>query len=189
MQKIMFVLMLLSPMALFAAEKYTIDPNHTYPNFTIDHLGYSTMHGRFGKTSGTMMLDRETMTGSVDIRIDASSVDTGMQKRDDHLRSPDFLNASEFPHILYKADKVKLNKDGTGKVNGKLTIMGVTKPVSLMVTRMHCAVHPFDPTKQKFVCGFDATAQIKRSDFGVNYGLPGIGDDMMLSFEVEATRD
>jgi len=175
--------------ALAATESYTIDPKHTFPNFTINHLGFSTMHGRFGKTSGKLMLDRETMTGAVDVVIDAASVDTGFEKRNDHLRSPDFLNVGEFPTITYKADKVKLNKDGTGKVKGDLTLAGVTKPVTLNVEHMQCATHPFDPSKKKFVCGFDASATIKRSDFGVSYGLPGIGDDMQLSFEVEAERD
>ncbi|NIR94996.1 MAG: polyisoprenoid-binding protein, partial [Gammaproteobacteria bacterium] len=137
-----------------ATENYTIDPFHTYPNFTIDHLGYSTMYGRFGKTSGSFRLDRDRMTGSVDIRIDAASVDTGMKKRDDHLRSPDFLNVAEFPDITYSAKNVKLKKNGTGKVKGTLTMMGVSKPVTLEVTHMHCATHPFDPTKKKFVCGF-----------------------------------
>jgi len=181
--------MTVAGVASAARESYTIDPNHTFPNFTINHLGYSTMHGRFGKTSGKLTLDRETMTGSVEVVIDAASVDTGFHKRDDHLRSPDFLNVGEFPTITYKADKVKLNKDGTGTVQGKLTLAGVTKPVTLTVDRMHCATHPFDPSKKKFVCGFDASAMIKRSDFGVSYGLPGIGDEMQLSFELEAERN
>jgi polyisoprenoid-binding protein YceI len=183
------ILMAVSGAALAAKETYTLDPNHTYPNFTINHLGYSTMHGRFGKTSGKLTLDRSTMTGSVEVIIDAASVDTGMQKRDDHLRSPDFLNAGEFPEITYKADNVKLNKDGTGDINGKLTLAGVTKSVTLTVKNMNCATHPFDPSKQKFVCGFDASATIMRSDFGVKYGLPAISDEMQLSFEVEAQRD
>ena len=187
---VMLVLMMaVAGVALAASESYTIDPNHTYPNFTINHLGFSTMHGRFGKTSGKLTLDRDTMTGSVDVTIDASSVDTGFQKRNDHLRSPDFLNVGEFPTITYKADNVKLNKDGTGMVNGKLTLAGVTKIVPLKVDRMNCATHPFDPSKKKFVCGFDASATIKRSDFGVNYGLPAISDEMQLSFELEAERD
>jgi len=190
LRMVMIVLMTaVAGTALAASESYTIDPNHTFPNFTINHLGYSTMHGRFGKTSGKLTLDRDAMMGSVEVVIDAASVDTGFGKRDDHLRSPDFLNVGEFPTITYKASNVKLNKDGTGKVNGKLTLAGVTKPVTLDVDRMHCATHPFDPSKMKFVCGFDASATIKRSDFGVSYGLPGIGDEMQLSFELEAQRD
>jgi len=175
--------------AFAAVENYTLDPKHTYPNFTINHLGYSKMHGRFESTSGKMTLDRDTMTGSVEVTIDAASIDTGFGKRNDHLRSPDFLNAGEFATITYKADNVKLGKDGTGDVQGKLTIAGVTKDVTLHVDHMHCAVHPFDPAKKKFVCGFNATATIMRSDFGVKYGLPAISDEMQLEFEIEAQRD
>lgn len=189
MRKFVFAVLLTAPLlAQAAAEKYEIDPLHTFPNFKISHLGYSTMHGRFGSTSGTMTLDRDTMTGSVDITIEAASVSTGFSKRDDHLRSPDFLNANEFPEITFKASNAKLGQDGTGKVNGTLTIMGVSKPVALNVTHMHCGINPMDPKKEKFGCGFDAETTIKRSDFGVTFGLPGIGDDMAIELEVEAKR-
>lgn len=174
---------------LHAAETFTIDPTHTYPHFKIDHLGFSTMQGRFNKSSGTLTLDKANKTGSVSIVIDATSVDTGMAKRDDHLRSPDFLNAAEFPEITYHSDKVVINADDTATVDGKLTIMGTSKAVRLQVSRIHCGLHPMDPKKKKYVCGFDATANIKRSDFGMNYALPAIGDDMALSFEVEAIRN
>jgi polyisoprenoid-binding protein YceI len=82
------------PFSVMAAESFTIDPLHTFPNFTIDHLGFSTMHGRFGKTSGKLTVDEAKHSGSVEVVIDAASVDTGYIKRDDHLRSPDFLNAA-----------------------------------------------------------------------------------------------
>jgi polyisoprenoid-binding protein YceI len=128
-------------------------------------------------------------TGSVDITINAASADTGFKKRDDHLRSPDFLNATEFPEITYKSNSVMIHDDKSAMVDGALTIMGVSKPVSLNVTSMNCGIHPMDPKKQKYVCGFDATAKIKRSDFGINFALPAVGDDMELFFEVEAVRD
>lgn len=170
-------------------ESYTIDPTHTYPNFTINHLGFSTLHGRFNTTSGKLMFDQKNMTGSITITIDASSIDTGMKKRDDHLRGPDFLNSVEYPTMTFKADNIKLNMQGTGSVNGTLTLAGVSKKITLSVTAMHCGLHPFDPKKEKFVCGFDATTTILRSDFGIKYGLPAIGDEMNLSFEIEAIRD
>ena len=189
MRKFMLIALLAVPFASQAAvENYEIDPLHTFPNFKINHLGYSTMHGRFGKTTGKMTLDRDTMTGSVEITIDAASVDTGFSKRDDHLRSPDFLNAAEFPEITFKASNAKLGKNGTGDIDGTLTIMGVSKPVTLHVTHSHCAFNPMDPKKEKFGCGFDAKTSIKRSDFGVKYGLPAIGDDMMIELELEAKR-
>jgi len=187
-----FVVLALAAMPLsgFAAqESYTIDPLHTFPNFTIDHLGFSTMHGRFGKTTGKLTVDREKGTGSVNVKIDASSVNTGFDKRDDHLRSPDFLNVIEFPEITYKSTKVTIKPDKTGVVEGNLTMAGVTKPVRLDVKRMNCAINPMDPKKEKFVCGIDATTKIKRSDFGVKFALPAVGDEMNIALEVEAIRD
>jgi len=194
MQKIISALVFaVLPTTVMAADSFTIDPLHTFPNFTIDHLGFSTMHGRFGKTSGKLTVDEAKHTGSVDIVIDASSVNTGFIKRDDHLRSPDFLNAAEFPEITYKSTKVTIKGDVTGHatamVDGNLTISGVTKPVSLDVTRMHCGINPMDPKKQQYRCGFDAHAKIKRSDFGVKFALPAIGDEMNIDLEVEATRN
>ena len=182
------------PMSVMAADSYTIDPLHTFPNFTINHLGFSTMHGRFGKTTGTLTVDEAKHTGSVEVVIDASSVDTGYIKRDDHLRSPDFLNATEFPEITYKSSKVAIKGDpsnggATAVVEGKLTISGVSKAVTLDVKRMNCGINPMDPKKQQYRCGFDAEAKIKRSDFGVKFALPAIGDDMNLDLEVEAVRD
>lgn len=194
MQKIVSAIVFaMLPISVMAGDSYTIDPFHTFPNFTIDHSGYSTIHGRFGKTSGKLTVDESKHTGSVDVVIDASSVDTGFVKRDDHLRSPDFLNAAEFPEITYKSTKVTIHgdvsEDPTATVEGNLTISGVTKPVTLNVTRMHCAINPMDPKKEQYRCGFDAQAKIKRSDFGVKFALPAIGDEMNLDLDVEAVRD
>ncbi len=186
MRKVFVALALMTAVSAQAAESYKIDPFHTFPNFRINHLGFSTMHGRFGKTEGMLTIDWAKNTGSVDITIDAASVDTGMKKRDDHLRSPDFINAAEFPEITYKSTKVTINKDKTAKVEGNLTIMGVSKPVALDVKSINCGDHPMQ--KGVYVCGFDAEGKFKRSDFGVTYALPAVGDEMMLSLEVEAHR-
>lgn len=167
------------------AASYTIDPTHTYPNFTINHLGFSTMHGRFGKTSGTLDMDKAKGTGSVKIVIDVASIDTGFKKRDDHLRSPDFFNAVEFPEITFTSTKVSFKGNGASLV-GDLTIKGVTKSVTLDVDSINCGVHPFN---KKDVCGFNATTQLKRSDYGIKYGLPAVGDDVMLSIEMEAVKN
>lgn len=178
----------LTGMAMGAqAASYKIDPTHTYPNFTISHLGFSTLHGTFTNTKGTLEMDRAAGTGKVDITIDAASVFTGFGKRDDHLRSPDFFNVVEFPEITFKSTNVKFNGDSSAKVTGDLTIMGKTLPVTLDVNSINCGKHPFNP-KITEVCGFDATTKIKRSDFGVKYGLPAIGDDVNIMLEVEATR-
>lgn len=174
------------PVSAVMADNYTIDPPHTYPYFTVSHVGLSTMHGRFNKTSGKLSLDIAKKTGSVDIVIDAGSIDTSFAKRDEHLRSPDFFNAGEFPQITFKSTKVTFSGDTVTSVDGNLTIMKTTKPVTLTVSAMKCDVNPFG---KKFTCGFDASTKIKRSDFGINYGLPAIGDDVGITLEMEAVKD
>jgi polyisoprenoid-binding protein YceI len=170
----------------FATDSYTIDPLHTFPHFTINHLGFSTMHGRFDKTSGKVILDRAAKSGSVDVSIETASVSTGFAKRDEHLRSPDFFNAAEFPSLTFKSTAMHYTGDVPSKVDGNLTISGVTKPVTLTIEEFNCGVNPMN---KKDECGASATAQIKRSDFGVKFGLPGIGDDVKLVFEIEAIKD
>ncbi len=174
------------PLSSYASESYTIDPAHTFPHFTIRHLGFSTMHGRFDHTSGTIVLDRAAKTGSVEIAIDATSVSTGFAKRDEHLRGPDFFNSAEFPTITYKSTTVHFKGDEPSSVDGNLTILGVSKPVTLTIDDFNCGTNPMNKKEE---CGAGASAQIKRSDFGVKYGLPAVGDDVGLVFEVEAIKN
>lgn len=174
------------PIAALAAESYTMDPPHTYAHFSVSHLGFSTMQGRFDKSSGKITLDRAAKKGTVDIAIDASSISTGWPKRDQHLSGPDFFNAPEYPTITYKSSAVKFNGDTPSSVEGNLTLLGVTKPVTLNITAFKCGTNPMN---QKELCGADASAQIKRSDFGMKYALPNVGDDIKLVFEVEAYKD
>ncbi len=174
------------PLSALAADSYTIDPNHTFPHFSINHLGFSTMQGRFDKTSGNVTLDRAAKNGSVEIAIETASISTGYVKRDEHLKSPDFFNAAEFPNITYKSTSVHFKGDTPSSVDGNLTISGVTKPVTLTIDAFNCGANPMN---KKDECGAAASAQIKRSDFGVKYGLPAIGDDVRLVFEIEALKN
>lgn len=173
------------PVSAFAADRYTVDPYHTFPHFSISHLGFSTLQGRFDQTSGTITLDRAAKTGSVDISIATDSVSTGYVKRDDHLKSPDFFNAAEFPAITYKSTAVHFKGDAPASVDGNLTIMGVTRPVTLTIDAFNCGTNPMNKKEE---CGAGASAQIKRSEFGIKYGLPSIGDDVKLVFEIEAVK-
>ncbi len=182
----LFVVLAALPFAAHAADSYTVDPTHTFTNFTVSHLGFSTMHGRFEKSSGKATLDMAAKTGSIELSIDSSSISTGYAKRDEHLKSPDFFNAAEFPAITYKSSKIKFKGDKPATVEGALTMLGVSKPVTLTVTAFKCDVFPMD---QKYKCGADATAQIKRSDFGMTKFLPGVGDEIRLEFEIEAYKD
>jgi polyisoprenoid-binding protein YceI len=102
------------------------------------------------------------------------------------LQSPDFFNAAEFPTITYKSTAVNFKGDTPASVDGNLTISGVTKPVTLTIDAFNCGVHPIN---KKDVCGAAASTQIKRSDFGVKYGLPAVGDDVKLVFEIEAIKN
>lgn len=179
------VLLALPFSAMGGSDTYMIDSTHTYPHFKVSHLGFSTLQGRFNKTTGSLKIDMAAKTASVYINIDATSIDTAMAKRDKHLRGPDFLNTAEFPVITYKSTKVKFKGDTMATVEGKLTLVGVTKSVTLDVTHIKCGVNPFS---KKQVCGFDAEGKLKRSNYGIKYGLPAIGDEMALSFEVEAVK-
>ncbi len=169
-----------------AAESYTLDPTHTYPHFAISHLGFSSMHGRFDRTSGRFTIDRAARTGSVEAIIETASLNTGLQKRDDHLRSPDFFNTAEFPQAIYKSIAVRFNGDTPAMVEGNLTLLGVTRPVTLTIIAFKCGVNPMN---KRAMCGIDAIANLKRSDFGMKYALPGVGDDLKLTLEVEAYKD
>lgn len=188
MQKKLFAILFAAslPMSALAAESYTIDPPHTFPRFMINHLGFSTMQGRFDTTSGKVTLDRAAKTGTVDISVDVASISTGFKKRDDHLKSPDFFNAAEFPTITYKSNSIKFNGDTPSSVEGELSMAGVTKPVTLTIDAFNCGTNPMNKKEE---CGAAASAQIKRSDFGIKYGVPAIGDDVKLVFEIEAIKD
>lgn len=177
------------PFSTQAADSFTVDPDHTFPHFSVSHLGFSTMQGRFDASSGKVTLDSAAKKGTIEFSIKAASINTGHAKRDEHLRSPDFFNAAEYPSITFKSTAIKFEGDKPASVEGNLTLLGVSKPVKLNISAFNCGLHPMDPTKKKFVCGADASTQIKRSDFGMKYGVPAVGDDIKLVFEVEAIRD
>lgn len=169
-----------------AADSYTIDPRHTFPAFEVNHLGFSTQRGRFNSTTGKIVLDRAAKTGSVELAIDAASIDTGLDKLEEHLRSEDFFNVAKYPKLTFKSKEVKFNGDKPASVSGDFTLLGVTKPVTLTVTAFNCGVHPIN---KKDVCGADATATIKRSEFGMTKYVPGVGDEVKLNIQVETIKD
>ncbi|MGC2048493.1 MAG: YceI family protein [Gallionella sp.] len=189
MRKTVFAALAISialPFCALAADSYTIDPAHTFPHFSISHLGFSTMQGRFDKTSGSITLDRAAKTGSVEVAIETASISTGFAKRDEHLRGPDFFNAAEFPTISFKSTAVNFKGDTPVGVDGNLTISGTSKPVTLKIDAFNCGTNPMS---KKDTCGAAASTQIKRADYGVKYGLPNVGDDVRLVFEIEAIKN
>ena len=182
------------PLAAFAApENYTLDPHHTYPHFEVEHLGVSNMRGRFDKSSGKFTIDRAAKTGSVELNVETASLSTGdndkgarTRARDEHLRTADFFNVAEFPRMSYRSSAVKFAGDNPSEIAGNLTLLGVSRPVVLHLERWVCKPHP---VSKKDMCGGNAAATIKRSDFGMKYGLPNVGDELKLYFEFEAYKD
>lgn len=172
--------------AFAAPETYSIDPSHTYPTFELNHLGFSMQRGRFNGAAGKITIDRAAKTGSVDIAIDVNTIDMGLEKWDKHMKSEDFFNAEKYPTITFRSSKVMFDGDKVAAVEGDFTLLGVTKPVTLTMSNFGCGVHPFN---KKNVCGGNATAMIKRSDYGMKYGVPAIADDVKLLISVEAFKD
>lgn len=171
-----------------APVKYTIDPNHTYPSFTADHMGgLSTWRGKFNKSAGTIVLDREAQTGSIDVTIDVDSIDFGHEKMNAHAKSGDMFDVAKFPTATYTGKLVKFVNGAPTEVEGSLTLHGVTKPVTLRIDSFLCKQHPMLKTE---VCGANASGRINREEFGIDYGKQyGFDMNVGLEIQVEALRD
>ena len=170
-----------------AADTYAIEPNHTYPSFEADHMGgLSVWRGKFTKTSGTIVLDRAAKTGSVDIVIDASTLDFGHAKMNEHAKGPDMFDVAKFPTATYKSKSITFKGDKPVSVDGELTLHGVTKPVKLTINQFKCIQHPMF---KREACGADASASFNRSDFGIDYGVQmGFNPTVKLAIQVEALK-
>lgn len=176
----------LSSVAMAAPETYVIDGSHTMPRFEYSHLGYSTQLSKFDKTSGKITLDRAAKTGSVDVVIDARSVNTGYVLFNEHIQGEDYFNTAKYPTIAFKSSKLKFDGDRLSAVEGELTIKGITKPVTLTVNSFLCMPHPM---LKKDACGATATARIKRSEFNAGKNAPYVGDEVTLTIPVEAIKE
>jgi polyisoprenoid-binding protein YceI len=170
---------------LAAPETYVIDGNHSMPRFAYSHMGFSTQESRFDKATGTIVIDRAAKTGSVDVTIDAKSVDSGYPTFNEHLQGEDFFNTAKFPTITFKSSSMKFNGDSVASVDGDLTIKGVTKPVTLTVVSFKCMPHPM---MKKDACGATATATVKRSDFNAGKYAPLVSDEVVLTIPVESIK-
>ncbi|BAI74675.1 protein (plasmid) [Azospirillum sp. B510] len=172
--------------AFAAPVNYKIDPAHTAVAFIVNHVGFSNVIGRFNTVGGDITFDKDAVEKSVvTVTIDTTSVDTNHAKRDEHLRSPDFFNAKEFPKLTFKSTKIEKTGEKTGKLHGDLTMLGVTKPVVLDITFNKDGVSPASKLE---TAGFSARGTVKRTDFGMKYGAPAIGDDIQLLIEIEAVK-
>jgi polyisoprenoid-binding protein YceI len=168
-----------------APEEFDLDPGHTFPAFAVGHLGISTQRGRFERTAGRIVLDREAGTGSVEIAITAASVTTGNPKLDAVVRGEDFLDAQRHPAITFRSRAVAFVDGVPRRIAGDLTLAGVTRPVELAVTRFGCTRLPF---LVRETCGADVAARIRRSEFGITAFSGLVADEVAIDIQVEAVR-
>ncbi len=172
--------------AAAAPVDYKVDPAHTSVAFIINHVGFSNLIGRFNTVAGDLTFDKDAVEKStLAVTIDTASVDTNHAKRDEHLKSPDFFNTKEFPKLTFKSTRIEKTGATTGKLYGDMTLLGVTKPVVLDVTFNKDGVSPASKLE---TAGFSARGTLKRSDFGMKYGVPAIGDEVTLLIEAEAVK-
>jgi len=178
-----FALGALSVTAYAAPMTYTIDSAHTYPSFEVDHSGgVSVWRGKFNSTSGTITMDKEAQTGSVNIMVDISSIDFGHDGLNGHTTGSDagMLNAGEFPTATYTGTLVNWENGAPTAVNGELTLHGVTLPVNLTIAKFTCGAGRGGGE----TCGADAYAEFDRSDFGVDFA-GNFGFDMGVSLRIQ----
>jgi polyisoprenoid-binding protein YceI len=167
-----------------APVKYIIDEPHTQIIFSVSHLGFSFSHGRFDDKEGFIIFDAENpANSSVEVTIEADSVDMGFDKWEDHIENADILDTDKYKYITFKSTSIDITGTDTAKIHGNLTIKDITKPVTLDAKLNKSAKHPMSG---KDYIGFSATTSFKRSEFGINYGLPNVGDDISVILQVEA---
>jgi polyisoprenoid-binding protein YceI len=188
MKRIVFLALItaLSTSVFAAPEIYTIDNGHTYPRFSYSHFGFSTQLSRFDKTTGTITIDRAAKTGAVNVTIDTTSVNTGLPLFNEHIQGADFLDSAKYPTATFTSNKINFNGDNVTSVDGTLTLKGISKPVTLLVTSFQCMPHPM---LKKDACGANATTIVKRTDFNMGKYAPNVGDDVTITLSVEAVKD
>lgn len=176
----------LASTAYAAPERYEVELTHTFIYFEVTHFNTSTVRARFDSTEGFIELDREAKTGAAEMTIDMASIDSGVPDFDKHLKSPDFFDVDKWPEAKFVAQKFNFDGDALKSIEGDLTLLGETKPVTLEGKRFNC----YDqPVLKAPVCGGDFETVIKRSQWGMNWGIEmGIPDDVRLLIQIEAIR-
>jgi len=174
-------------LAMAAPVKFNVDPNHTFPSFKADHMGgLSNWRGKFNATSGTVTLDKEAQTGTIDVTVDVSSVDFGNEKLNTHAKGAEMFDAAKFPNAIYTGKLTNFKNGAPTEADGSLTLHGVSKPVKLKINQFLCKPNPMS---KKETCGADASTTINRDDFGVSYGKAfGFNMDTTLEIQVEAVK-
>jgi polyisoprenoid-binding protein YceI len=172
--------------AYAAPDTYVVEGTHTFPRFSYSHFGYSTQMSRFNKTTGKIVYDPLARVGSVDIVIDAKSVDTGFATFNEHIQGEDFLDTAKYPTATFKSTKVSFDGEQPVSIEGNLTLKGVTKPVTLTVTSFKSMAHPI---LKKDAIGANAHVTVKRTDFNAGKYAPYVGDDVRIDIAIEAIKE
>ena len=169
----------------FAAEIYKLDPDHTAVVFRVKHLDVAYVYGRFKGPTGTFVFDPATPAkNSIKLQVQTKNVDTAVDKRDKHIKSPDFLNAGEYPFASFKSTSVKKISNGVYEVSGQLTMLGKSRPIVFEARETGSGNDPWG----NFRRGFETTFTIKRSEFGMDFMLSGLSDEIVLTVSIEGIR-
>lgn len=176
----------LAPAFAGAVDRYTIDPQHTYPSLEFSHMGLSVWRGKFDKTQGEITLDRSAKTGTVTVAIDPASINFGLAAMDEKARSEDFFDVVKYPKASYKG-VVRFEGDRPSTVDGEITLLGVTRPVKLTIKSFRCMPHPM---LKKELCGADAEGELNWSQFGMKWSKYGEGEmgRVLLRIQVEGLK-
>ncbi|MCR5874248.1 YceI family protein [Phenylobacterium sp. J426] len=165
------------------AGTYTLDPEHSKITWFVNHLGFSTYAGQFAGATGTLTLDPKAPAASkLDVTVKADDVGTLNAALDKHLKSADFLDTAKFPTATFKATRIVVKGANEADIHGDLTLRGVTKPIVIAAEFNQAGVNPLD---KRYTVGFDGEAKIRRSEFGIAYALPAVGDEVTLKIEAE----
>ena len=175
----------LAAAAAAAPQSYRIDPDHTYPSLEFPHMGISVWRGKFTKTRGNVVLDRAARTGTVDVTVDAYSIDFGHRVMNEAATGADWLNAEMHPTLRYIGD-IRFEGDVPAAVDGKLTLLGVTRPVELRIHSFKCIRHPLF---RREVCGADASGALDRAEFGMTQSTSDGAGRITLRIQVEASAE
>jgi len=169
----------------YAAETYKLDPGHSSIVFRVKHLGIAYVFGRFNGPTGSFVFDESSPSKSaIEMQAETKNVDTALEKRDTHLKSPDFFNAGEYPLVSFKSKSVKKLNENTYEVSGDLTLLGKTRPITVEVHGTGAGKDPWG----NFRRGFETSFSIKRSEFGMNFMMGGVSDEVNLTVSVEGIR-
>ncbi|TIC83206.1 YceI family protein [Crenobacter intestini] len=171
--------------AIAAPVTYTIDPTHTTASYSVNHLGLSLQQGTFSEVSGRLIVDEAAGTGKVEVVVPTATLNSHFAKRDEHLKGADFFDVARYPEMRYIADKVVFRQGKPERVEGQLMLKGVTRPLTLAVTRAARLANPMSGVE---TWGVNAEGRLKRSEFGMSKYLPGVGDEVTLAIALEAPK-